>query len=175
MWLVATISSKFLALSYFFDMAPILFQKVESLTFQKMFGGICHLKWYRWINFMDLAHGLKANYLLFTSVRRHPYVFILMDLGRIVSEIFSHNGHSKGVCCKCLWWCRQFMSWYTHWILWSRGYSCVILQTEKVEYKLLLSHYSSKVYAMDELFWSANTGFHQYASYMGKLSENIFS
>ena len=58
MWIVATISSKFLALSYFFDMAPILFQKVESLTIQKMYGGICHLKWYRWTNFMDLAHGL---------------------------------------------------------------------------------------------------------------------
>ena len=58
MWMVASISSKFLALSYFFDMAPRLFQKVESLTFQKMYGGICHLKWYRWTNFMDLAHGL---------------------------------------------------------------------------------------------------------------------
>ena len=58
MWLVATINKKFLALSYFFDMAPILFQKVESLTFQIICGGICHLKWYRWINFMDLAHGL---------------------------------------------------------------------------------------------------------------------
>ena len=60
MWIVATISSKFLALSYFFDMAPKLFQKVESLTFQKMYGGICHLKWYRWPNFMDLAHGLVS-------------------------------------------------------------------------------------------------------------------
>ena len=61
MWMVTTISSKFLALSYFFDMAPRLFQKVESLTFEKMYGGICHLKWYRWTNFMDLAHGLIAS------------------------------------------------------------------------------------------------------------------
>ena len=61
MWIVVTISSKFLALSYFFDMAPRLFQKVESLTFQKIYGGICHLKWYRWTNFMDLAHGLNGN------------------------------------------------------------------------------------------------------------------
>ena len=64
MWIVVTISSKFLALSYFFDMPPRLFQKVESLTFQKIYGGICHLKWYRWTNFMDLAHGLVWLHLL---------------------------------------------------------------------------------------------------------------
>ena len=58
MWIVPTIKSKFLAFSYFFYMAPRLFQKVKSLTFQKLYGGICHLKWYRWPNFMDLAHGL---------------------------------------------------------------------------------------------------------------------
>ena len=67
MWIVATISSKFLAFSYFFDMAPRLFQKVESLTFQKMYGGICHLKWYRWPNFMDLAHGLMGKESRFAS------------------------------------------------------------------------------------------------------------
>ena len=56
--MVATIALKFLALSYFVDMAPQLFHKVEIPSFQKMYGGICHLKWYRWVNIRDLAHGL---------------------------------------------------------------------------------------------------------------------
>ena len=63
MCIVATVRSKFLALSYFFDMAPRLFQIVENLPFQKMYGGICHLKWYRLTNFMDLAHGLIMSHV----------------------------------------------------------------------------------------------------------------
>ena len=84
MWMVATISSKFLALSYFFGMAPILFQKVESLTFQKMYGGICHLKWYRWTNFMDIAHGL----IVFQVTSQHR------ALTEIISMITQHTQHN---------------------------------------------------------------------------------
>ena len=86
MWIVATISSKFRALSYFFEMAPRLFQKVESLPFQKMYGGICHLKWYRRTNFMDLAHGLilvkgspdgtmKSTVMILNKLDRRVFVF----------------------------------------------------------------------------------------------------
>ena len=85
MRMVASISSKFLAISYFFDMAPRLFQKVESLTFQKMYGGICHLKWYRWTNFMDLAHGL----LMFTTALKVALGFPIHD---------TEFGHDKGKC-----------------------------------------------------------------------------
>ena len=82
MRIVAAISSKFLALSYFFDMAPRLFQKVESLTFQKMYGGICHLKWYRWANFMDLAHGLQKRIACY----RQQQVIVNNCLVAVVNE-----------------------------------------------------------------------------------------
>ena len=42
---VATMMIQFRALSYFVDMAPRLFHKIEVLSFQKMYGGTCHPKW----------------------------------------------------------------------------------------------------------------------------------
>ena len=55
---VATIMMQFLALSYFVDMAPRLFHKIKVQSFQKMYGGTCHPKWYQqppWL--MDKCHN----------------------------------------------------------------------------------------------------------------------
>ena len=38
---------QFQALSYSVGMAPRLFHKIEVLSFQKMYGGTCHPKWYQ--------------------------------------------------------------------------------------------------------------------------------
>ena len=76
-------------------MAPRLFQKEESLTFQKMYGGICHLKWYRLTNFMDPAHGLNIFHLILLPCDDNfplPGADIIkMTLGVMYDQIFIIN------------------------------------------------------------------------------------
>ena len=46
-FVLTIIMIQYQALSYFVDMAPRLFHKIQVLSFQKMYGGTCHPKWYQ--------------------------------------------------------------------------------------------------------------------------------
>ena len=82
---------KICGLSYFFDMAPIIFHKVEVPTFQKMYGGTCHLKWYRWTNFMGLAHGLTCITILSCRLQRDSHGGNLISFHTITLKFISNN------------------------------------------------------------------------------------
>ena len=46
MWIVATMMVLYRALNYVDDMALRRFHKIQVPSFQKMYGEICHPKWY---------------------------------------------------------------------------------------------------------------------------------
>ena len=93
---VATMMIQFRALSYFVDMAPRLFHKIEVLTFQKMYGGTCHPKWYQqppwlmdytWLsNKLHDPHSLLFDIYIYTC-DQHLFEWIQRDVSEIKTVI----------------------------------------------------------------------------------------
>ena len=83
---------QFRALSYFVDMAPRLFHKIEVLSFKKMYGGTCHPKWYQqppWL--MDYTDPLVPSISTLLFQRIISICLYHSDAIQMVMHVFLFN------------------------------------------------------------------------------------